>query len=87
MIQSTAPNLHRATTLSRLHLLTHLRAPGAQSKEPERTERLLANPLALFPPVGSDAFESIAVTVLFKCRGDRKHVGYHLLKLTAQVKP
>ena len=59
----------------------------AQSKEPERTERLLANPLALFPPVGSDAFENIAVTVLFKCRGDRKHVGYHLLKLTAQVKP
>ena len=59
----------------------------AQSKEPERTERLLANPLALFPPVGSDAFESIAVTVLFKCRGDRKHLGYHLFKLTAQDMP
>ena len=29
-IQSTAPNLHRATTLSRLDLLTHLRAPGTE---------------------------------------------------------
>jgi hypothetical protein len=58
-----------------------------QSKEPERTERLLASPLAVFPPIGSDAFESIAVTVLFKCRGDRKHLGYHLFKLTAQDMP
>ena len=33
-----------------------------ESKEPERTERLLANPFALFPPTGQDAFESIAVT-------------------------
>ena len=32
-----------------------------ESKEPERTERLLANPFALFPPTGQDAFESIAV--------------------------
>ena len=33
-----------------------------ESKDPERTERLLANPFALFPPTGQDAFESIAVT-------------------------
>ena len=33
-----------------------------ESKEPERTERLLGNPFALFPPTGQDAFESIAVT-------------------------
>ena len=57
-----------------------------ESKEPERTERLLANPLALIPAVGQDAYESIAVTVLFKCRGDLKHaMAYRLARLSAQM--
>ena len=57
-----------------------------ESAEPERTERLLANPLALFPPTASDAYESVAVTVLYKCRGDRKHaMAYHLGRLNVQV--
>ena len=57
-----------------------------ESKEPERTERLLANPLALVPAVGQDAYESIAVTVLFKCRGDLKHaMAYRLARLSAQM--
>ena len=45
-----------------------------ESKEPERTERLLANPFALFPPTGQDAFESIAVTALLERdrQGDRQ---------------
>jgi len=42
-----------------------------ESKEPERTERLLANPFALFPSTGQDAFESIAVTGPLRM-GDRQ---------------
>ena len=58
-----------------------------ESAEPERTERLLANPLALFPPTASDAYESVAVTVLYKSRGDRKHaIAYHLGRLSVQVR-
>ena len=78
-----SPALHRAkgafVTLSRRE---------HQSTEPERTERLLANPLAFFPPVGRsvDAYESVAVTVLYKSRGDRRHaMAYHLGRLSAQV--
>ena len=43
-----------------------------ESKEPARTERLLANPFALFPPTGQDAFESIAVTNLLGRRYIRR---------------
>ena len=43
-----------------------------ESKEPERTERLLANPFALFPPTGQDAFESIAVRGPLGTTGDRQ---------------
>ena len=58
-----------------------------ESAEPGRTERLLANPLALFPPTASDAYESVAVTVLYKSRGDRKHaMVYHLGRLSVQVR-
>ena len=60
-----------------------------ESTEPERTERLLANPLALFPPTAwpSDAYETVAVTVLYKSRGDRKHaLAYHLGRLSVQVR-
>ena len=58
-----------------------------QSTEPERTERLLANPLTFFPPTGRDAYESVAVTVLYKSRGDRRHaMAYHLGRLSAQVR-
>ena len=66
-----------------------------QSTEPERTERLLANPLAFFPPsyasdavtAASDAYESVAVTVLYKSRGDRRHaMAYHLGRLSVQVR-
>ncbi len=58
-----------------------------ESAEPERTERLLANPLALFPPTASDAYESVAVTVLYKSRGDLKHaMAYHLGRLSVQVR-
>ena len=57
-----------------------------ETAEPARTERLLARPFVLFPRVGADALESIAITVLFKCRGDRAHaMGYHLTKLLAQL--
>ena len=48
-----------------------------ETAEPARTERLLARPFVLFPRVGADALESIAITVLFKCRGARGgHSGY-----------
>ena len=58
-----------------------------ESSEPGRTERLLANPLALFPPTASDAYESVAVTVLYKSSGDRKHaMAYHLGRLSVQVR-
>jgi hypothetical protein len=57
-----------------------------ESTEPERTERLLAKPLLLFPRCAADAYESVAVTVLYKSRGDRKHaMAYHLGRLSAQV--
>jgi hypothetical protein len=59
-----------------------------ENAEPERTERLLlAKPLALFPTTASDAYESVAVTVLYKSRGDRKHaLTYHLGRLSVQVR-
>ena len=58
-----------------------------ESTEPERTERLLASPLTLFPPTASDTYESVAVTVLYKSRGDRKHaLAYHLGRLSVQVR-
>ena len=58
-----------------------------ENTEPERTERLLANPVALLPPTASDAYESVAVTVLYKSRGDRKHaLAYHLGRLSVQVR-
>jgi hypothetical protein len=54
--------------------------------EPERTERLLAKPLLLFSRCAADAYESMAVTVLFRCRGDAKHaMAYHMGKLSAQL--
>ena len=54
--------------------------------EPERTERLLAKPLLFFPRCAADAYESVAVTVLFRCRGDAKHaMAYHMGKLSAQL--
>ena len=57
-----------------------------ETEEPARTERLLARPFVLFSRVGPDAMESIAITVLFKCRGDRAHsMAYHLTKLLAQL--
>ena len=57
-----------------------------ESTEPERTERILATPLTLFPPYSVDAYESVAVTVLYKSRGDRRHaMAYHLGRLSAQV--
>ena len=57
-----------------------------ESAEPRRTERLLAYPLALFPLNSLDAYESVAVTVLFKSRGDLKHgMAFHLGRLSAQV--
>ena len=58
-----------------------------ESAEPRRTERLLAYPLALFPLNSLDAYESVAVTVLFKSRGDLKHgMAFHLGRLSAQVR-
>jgi hypothetical protein len=58
-----------------------------ENTEPERTERLLANPVALLPPTASDAYESVAMTVLYKSRGDRKHaLAYHLGRLSVQVR-
>ena len=58
-----------------------------ESSEPERTERLLANPLVLYSTVASDAYESVAVTVLYKSRGDRRHaMAYHLGRLSVQVR-
>ena len=74
----------RQRSLTRIEQKPYLhRARGAflaqgsrehESKEPERTERLLANPFALFPPTGQDAFESIAVTALLERdrQGDRQ---------------
>ena len=54
--------------------------------EPKRTERLLAEPLLFFPRCAADAYESMAVTVLFRCRGDAKHaMAYHMGKLSAQL--
>ena len=54
--------------------------------EPERTERLLAKPLLFFSRCPADAYESMAVTVLFRCRGDAKHaMAYHMGKLSAQL--
>jgi len=54
--------------------------------EPERTERLLAKPLLFFPRRAADAYESLAVTVLFMCRGDAKHaMAYQMGKLSAQL--
>ena len=58
-----------------------------ENTEPERTERLLANPVALLLPTASDAYESVAMTVLYKSRGDRKHaLAYHLGRLSVQVR-
>ena len=58
----------------------------SETCEPERTERLLANPLQFFPRCAADAYESMAVTVLFRCRGDSKHaMAYHMGKLSAQL--
>ena len=54
--------------------------------EPDRTERLLAKPMLFFPRNAADAYESMAVTVLFRCRGDAKHaMAYHMGKLSAQL--
>ena len=58
----------------------------SETCEPERTERLLAKPLLFFPRCAADAYESVAVTVLFRCRGDAKHaMAYHMGKLSAQL--
>ena len=39
------------------------------------------------PPTASGAYESVAVTVLYKSRGDRKHaLAYHLGRLSVQVR-
>ena len=58
----------------------------SETCEPERTERLLAKPLLFFPRCAADAYESMAVTVLFRCRGDAKHaMAYHMGKLSAQL--
>ena len=57
-----------------------------ETKEPARTERLLAAPLRLYPKAGADTYESLAVTVIFKCRGDsRPAVAYHMSRLSAQL--
>jgi len=59
---------------------------NSETCEPERTERLLAKPLLFFPRCAADAYESVAVTVLFRCRGDAKHaMAYHMGKLSAQL--
>ena len=72
-----SPALHRARGAF---------AANGEDAEPRRTERLLANPLSLFPRTALAAYESIAVTVLFKSRGDLKHaMAYHLGQLTAQM--
>ena len=82
--QSSPAEEARQRSLTRIEQKPYLhRARGAflaqgsrehESKEPERTERLLANPFALFPPTGQDAFESIAVTALLERdrQGDRQ---------------
>ena len=58
----------------------------SEALEPARTERALAHPLRFFPVHAADAHESVAVNVLFKCRGDAKHaMAYHMGKLTAQL--
>ena len=58
----------------------------SETCEPERTERLLAKPLLFFPRCAADAYESMAVTVLFRCHGDAKHaMAYHMGKLSAQL--
>ena len=80
--------------LDRAHRRPHRerRQPGefvkdkSETCEPERTERLLAKPLLFFPRCAADAYESMAVTVLFRCRGDAKHaMAYHVGKLSAQL--
>ena len=76
-----APALHRARGAFAAYGIRN-----RENLEPRRTERLLANPLSLFPRTALDAYESVAVTVLFKSRGDLKHaMAYHLGQLTAQV--
>lgn len=58
----------------------------SEALEPARTERALAHPLRFFPVRAADAHESVAVNVLFKCRGDAKHaMAYHMGRLTAQL--
>lgn len=57
-----------------------------ETSEPTRTERLLEQPVRFFPGRGADAHESLAVTVLFKCRGDRRlDMAYHVGKISAQL--
>ena len=69
-----------------LHRTRGTFAAYGEDAEPRRTERLLANPVSFFPRTALDAYESVAVTVLFKSSGDMKHaMAYHLGQLTAQM--
>ena len=89
--QALSPSIaHRASVRIEkspaLHRARGAFAANGEDAEPRRTERLLANPLSLFPRTALDAYESVAVTVLFKSRGDLKHaMAYHLGQLTAQM--
>lgn len=90
--QSVYTNQGRRTSahLERMPALHRVRGGFAkeddETKEPARTERLLAAPLRLYPTAGADTYESLAVTVIFKCRGDsRPAVAYHMSRLSAQL--
>jgi hypothetical protein len=60
--------------------------PEADTKEPGRTERLLANPFALSRPRAGDSFQSLEGFLLFRVNGSN-HVGacYRLLVIVVNM--